>query len=77
LAAVLLHVRVVELLAHQIGVRKWSTYLDDYFPWEWARHHLIRELGQVIDDCMHKADRLPGVTDRAWLHRRRGGSEQD
>ena len=68
LAAVLLHVRVVELLAHQIGVKKWFTYLDSYFRCEWVRHDLIHELGQVIDDCMRNADRLPNVADQQWLN---------
>jgi hypothetical protein len=68
LAAVLLHVRVVELLAHQIGVEKWYTYLDDYQRASWIRYHLIYELGHVIDDCMHNVDRLPSVADQQWLH---------
>ncbi len=67
LAAVLLHVRVVELLAHQIGVTKWYTYLDSYFRCEWVRHRLIHELGQVIDDCMRNASGLPNVADQQWL----------
>jgi hypothetical protein len=68
LAAVLLHVRVVELLAHQIGVKKWYTYLDNYCRREWVRDHLIRELGQVIDDCMRNASRLPNAADQRWLN---------
>lgn len=68
LAAVLLHVRVVELLAHQTGVGKWYAYLDEYQRASWIRHHLIYELGRVIDDCMNNADRLPDPADQQWLH---------
>jgi len=68
LAAVLLHVRVVELLAHQIGVEKWYTYLDTYQRAWWIRRRFINDLGAVINDCMHNVDRLPGERDQKWLH---------
>lgn len=68
LAAVLLHVRVVELLAHQIGVEKWYDYLDEYQRAWWIRRRFINDLGAVIDDCMRNVDRLPNETDQQWLH---------
>lgn len=68
LAAVLLHVRVVELLAHQIGVEKWYDYLDEHQRAWWIRRRFINDLGAVVNDCMHNVDRLPNEADKQWLH---------
>ena len=67
LAAVLLYVRVLELLAQRAGVDKWYVYLDQYHrPW-WIRTSMLHDLYDVIDDCIANDQLVADPADQAWL----------
>jgi len=68
LAAVLMHVRVLELLTQRARVnKKWYEYLDDYQRSWWVRYVMVDELGQVINGCLLNYERIPSTADQQWL----------
>lgn len=65
LAAILLHVRVLELLSQRLRVAKWYNYLDDYHRAFWTRRAMLDCLGSLIDDCVLNYDHVaPGDQER-------------
>lgn len=67
LAAVLLHVRVLELLSQRVGVRSWQQYVDEFQQAWWTRHLMIQRLHDVIDECLLNYERVPNQADRNHL----------
>jgi hypothetical protein len=67
LAAVLLHVRVLELVSQRVGVKKWYEYLGTYHRAFWIRRSMVNRLGSVIDACFYSYERLPAQEDQTWL----------
>lgn len=67
LVAILLHVRVLELLSQRVG-EKWYDYLDQYQQLWWVRGVMVHRLGNVIDGCMQSYDTtVSDSQDLAWL----------
>jgi hypothetical protein len=67
LAAVLLHVRVLELIAQRANVKPWYQYLETYHRAAWIRQTMISAVGNVLDDCIRSAHRVAGAADQARL----------
>jgi hypothetical protein len=67
LVAILLHVRVLELLSQRVG-EKWYDYLDQYQQLWWVRGVMVHRLGNVVDGCMQSYDAtVSDPQDLAWL----------
>jgi hypothetical protein len=65
LAAILLHVRVLELLSQRLGVAKWYDYLDEYHRAFWIRRAMLHYLASLVDDCVRNYDHVaPGDQER-------------
>lgn len=69
LAAVMLHVRVLELLAQRVGAPPWQNYVNEYQRDWWVRETIIRQIAGVIDDALARAEQLPGPADREYVQR--------
>jgi hypothetical protein len=67
LAAVLLHVRVLELLSQRAGVTPWQQYVDEFLQARWARHLMMQRLHSVIDACLSRAHLIADQADRNYL----------
>lgn len=58
LPAILLHVRVLELLSHRLRAGKWYDYLDEYHRTPWIRQAMRDTLGSLADDCASSYDHV-------------------
>lgn len=67
LAAVLLHVRVLELIAQRANVKSWHQYLETFHRANWLRHVMVKVVGEVVDDCLRNYEKAAAPEDRAWL----------
>ncbi|HTU74517.1 MAG TPA: hypothetical protein VMG38_13460 [Trebonia sp.] len=69
LAAVLLYVRVLELLSQRVGESKWYQYLDQYHRAVWTRRVMLDYLGDLTSECLHHNDHglVRNPDDHAWL----------
>ena len=67
LAAVLLHVRILELLSQRVAVTPWQRYVDDFQQAWWIRHIMIQRLHGAIDECLLNRERVPNQADRDYL----------
>ncbi len=67
LATVLLHVRVLELIAQRANAKPWYQYLETYHRAAWIRQTMISAVGSVIDDCLRSAHRVAATADQTWL----------
>jgi hypothetical protein len=67
LAAVLLHVRVLELLSQRAGDTPWQNYVDDFQQARWVRHRMMQQLHGVIDACLSRAQMAASQADRNYL----------
>jgi len=67
LAAVLLHVRVLELLSQRAGVTPWQQYVDEFQQARWVRHLMMQRLHGVIDACLSRAQLIANQPDRDYL----------
>jgi hypothetical protein len=67
LAAILLQVRVLELLSQRVGISKWYAYLDQYQQASWIRHVMISELAGAVDDCLRNYELVVDPEEHAWL----------
>jgi hypothetical protein len=67
LAAVLLHVRVLELLSQQVNDGKWFEYVDKYLQAQWVRFRMRQQLAGVLEDCIAHSIGVPDVNDQARL----------
>lgn len=67
LAAVLLHVRVLELIAQRTNAGPWYQYLDTSHRANWLRHAMISSVGGVVDDCLWSYARAAAPEDRQFL----------
>jgi len=67
LAAVLLHVRVLELIAQRTNAGPWYQYLDTSHRANWLRHAMVSSVGGVVDDCLWSYARAAAPEDRQFL----------
>jgi hypothetical protein len=67
LAAVLLHVRVLELLSQRADVTPWQRYVDEFQQARWVRHLMMQRLHGVIDACLSRAQLIANQADRDYL----------
>ena len=67
LAAVLLHVRVLELLSQRAGVTPWQRYVDEFQQARWVRHLMMQRLHSVIDACLSRTQLIANQADRDYL----------
>jgi hypothetical protein len=67
LAAVLLHVRVLELIAQRANAKPWHQYLETFHRASWLRHAMVRVVGEVVDDCLGNYEKAAAPEDQAWL----------
>jgi hypothetical protein len=67
LVAVLLQVRVLELLSQRVGVQWWYDYLDQYQQLWWIRAIMVSRLGSVVEGCIQSYDTISNPQDLAWL----------
>ena len=69
LAAVLLHVRVLELLSQRASESKWYEYIDRYHRAFWTRRVMLEFLGSLTSECLHRNDNglIRDPDDQAWL----------
>jgi hypothetical protein len=57
LAALLLHVRILELVATRVGTT-WPEYLESYMRTAWTRQKIVGTLMQVVREAVHSGERL-------------------
>ena len=67
LAAVLLHVRVLELIAQRTNADPWHQYLETFHRANWLRRTMVRAVGDVVDDCLWNYEKAAAPEDRVWL----------
>lgn len=67
LAAVLLHVRVVELLSQRVIRGSWQDYLDQYHRASWTRFVMLNRFADVLRDCLLNDQQVPDPQDQAYL----------
>ena len=67
LAAVLLQVRVLELLSQRTDVTPWYRYVDEFLRARWIRNLMIQRLHGTISVCLSRAQLLANQTDRDSL----------
>jgi hypothetical protein len=67
LAAVLLHVRVVELLSQRVMRGAWQEYLDQYYRASWTRFFMLDRFAEVLRDCLLNDQQVPNPQDQAYL----------
>jgi hypothetical protein len=67
LAAVMLHVRVLELLSQRAGTPPWQKYVNEYQRGWWVRETIIRQIAEVIDDALLNAHKIANAADRERL----------
>lgn len=67
LAAVLLHVRVLELLSQRVNDGKWFEYVDKYLQSRWVRFRMCQQLAGILEDCIAHSMSVPDVNDQARL----------
>jgi len=70
LAALLLDVRVLELVASCVGTT-WEKYLTPHLRITWVRHSIITALTQVVRDTVYAHERLSSSTGRQRLEMHR------
>ena len=66
-AAVLLHVRVLELLSQRADVTPWQKYVDEFQQARWIRHLMMQRLHGVIDACLSRAQMIANQADKDYL----------
>lgn len=64
LAALLLQVRVLELIASRVGNGQWYDYIESYLRVTWIRRTIIGRLGQTVSNCVLGYERLASETDQ-------------
>lgn len=70
LTAVLLHVRVLELLSQRVGgYRYWHQYTDQHLKSWWVRWSMVCELADIVSTCLASSGRVPDPADRVQLER--------
>jgi hypothetical protein len=67
LAAVLLHVRVVELLSQRVIRGAWQEYLDQYLLASWTRFVMLDRFAAVLRDCLLNYEQVRDPQDQAYL----------
>lgn len=67
LAAVLLHVRVLELLSQRAGAPLWQQYVDNFLQARWIRYLMMQRLRDVIDACLSRAQTITNKADMDYL----------
>jgi hypothetical protein len=68
LAAVLLHVRILELLSQRVGVTPWQKYVDDFLQERWIRYLMMQRLRNVLDACLSRASAITNPADVDFLN---------
>jgi hypothetical protein len=68
LTAVLLHVRVLELLSQRVGgYEYWHEYTDQHLQSWWVRWSMVCQLADGVSTCLARSGSVPDATDRAQL----------
>ena len=68
LPAVLLHVRVLELVSQRAGKKKWYEYLDVFHRVLWIRSVMISQLGSIVEGCFYNYElHTQTAEDRTWV----------
>jgi ribosomal 50S subunit-associated protein YjgA (DUF615 family) len=67
LAAVLLHVRVLELIAQRANAKPWHQYVETFHRANWLRRTMVRAVGEVVDDCLWNYEKAAAPEDQLWL----------
>lgn len=64
LAALLLHVRILDLLAARVYAGPWPEYIDSYLRATWIRQTIIGLLGNVLSDTVFRYEHLVSENDQ-------------